>query len=398
MPKQNTSEENTKEQKIEKRTKILISLSIFLSLTLIAIVLIQFNIPQRLLSSNNILNILDTNYIYANKKSTILSETLLDLPQEPKTEESPINGQLFTKEEMTELMKLRPVAVMISNHADARPVSGLSSADLVIESLVEGGITRNMAFFWSETPEKVGSVRSARQYFLEWLSPYDPLYIHVGCASTTNPRTNACDHLFSYNLKDVSYFGSWRTTDAIAPHNAFSSVTYAREYGEARDWSGFPDDFESWKFKEDLDITKRGEAYRYEIVFHKTLNYGGLYDTIWEYDRLTNSYKRYIGGEIDIDANNGQQITAKTVVVQKIKMVSAYDDKGRIIQDTIGGGEAVILMDGKEIYGTWKKTDRMDRTTYYDNRGNEIEFNRGRIWISAISDTVGNFEIEDKAD
>jgi hypothetical protein len=74
-------------------------------------------------------------------------------------------------------------------------------------------------------------------------------------------------------------------------------------------------------------------------------------------------------------------------------MVSAYDDKGRIIQDTIGEGKAIILMDGKEIYGTWKKTNRMDRTTYYDSTGNEIEFNRGKIWIAAISNTVGDFQI-----
>ena len=393
MPKQITLEENTTEKKRDTRTNILIYLSIFLFLILIVILLIKFNIPQHFIFSNNTLITADTNYISAKKKINILSQTLVDIPNEPKTEESPINGQLFTKEEMTELMKLRPVAVMISNHADARPVSGLSSADLVIESLVEWGITRNMAFFWSEVPEQVGSVRSARQYFLEWLSPYDPLYIHVGCADTTNPRTDACDHLFSYNLKDVSYFGSWRTTDAYAPHNAFSSVTYAREYGEDRDWSGFPEDFESWKFKDDLDYPKRGNAYRYEMVFHKTLNNRGLYDTIWEYDKLTNTYKRYIGGDIDIDANNGKQITAKNVVVQKTKMVSAYDDKGRIIQDTIGEGEVIILVDGIEIYGTWKKNDRMDRTTYYDDNGNEIEFNRGKIWIAAISEEVGNFEI-----
>jgi hypothetical protein len=393
MPKQNTSEENTKEK---TRTTILISISIFLFLILIIIILIKFNIPQHFLFSQKTLNIVDTEYIYAKKNTTILSSVLVDIPNEPKTEESPINGQLFTTEEMNKLMKDRPVAVMISNHADARPVSGLTSADLVIETLAEWGITRNMAFFWSETPEKVGSVRSTRQYFLEWLSPYDPLYIHVGCAQTTNPRTNACDHLFSYNLKDVSYFGSWRTTDTYAPHNAYSSVTYAREYGEERGWNGFPDNFESWKFKNDLDFTKRGDGYRYKIIFHKTLNNRGLYDTIWEYDQLTNSYKRWIGGDIDIDKENGKQITAKNIVIQKIKMVSAYDDKGRIIQDTIGEGEAIILMDGKEIYGTWKKNDRMDRTTYYDDSGNEIEFNRGKIWIAAISDTVGDFEIIDK--
>jgi hypothetical protein len=392
MPKENTSDKNTEEEKKPTKRIILISLSILFFLIIVVILLIQLNIPLYFLSPEDIVYI-DTDYLYANNKTTQFFPIPVDLPNEPKTEESPINGQLFTKEEMNKLMKDRPVAVMISNHEAARPVSGLSSADLVIETLAEWGITRNMAFFWSQTPEKVGSVRSTRQYFLEWLSPYDPLYIHVGCADTTNPKTDACDHLFSYNLKDVSYFGSWRTTDAYAPHNAFSSVTYARNYGEERGWSGFPNDFESWKFKGDLDYSQRGDAYRYKIIFHTKLNNRGLYDTIWEYDKLTNSYKRWIGGDIDIDKENGQQITAKSIVIQKINMVSAYDDKGRIIQDTIGEGKAIILMDGKEIYGTWKKTNRMDRTTYYDSTGNEIEFNRGKIWIAAISNTVGDFQI-----
>jgi hypothetical protein len=373
----------------------LISTSILIFLTLNIFAFFCFGFYKYLFNPKNILDIQNTTYIQVQKNTNEFQSIQLDTPNEPKTEESPLNGQLFKKDEMSTLMQKRPVAVMISNHADARPVSGLSSADLVIESLVEWGITRNVAFFWSKTPEKVGSVRSTRQYFLEWVSPYDPLYIHVGCASTNNPRTNACDHLFSYNVKDVSYFGSWRSNDGgrIAPHNAYSSVAYAIEFGEDRGWTAFPDNLESWKYKHDLDISKRGNGYRYEIIFHKSLNNRGLYNTIWEYDPLTNSYKRWIGGQMDIDQENGSQVTAKNVVVQKINMVSAYDDKGRIIQDTIGEGDAIILMDGEEIYGKWEKTNRMDRTTYYDNSGDEIQFNRGKIWVAAIPKTVGEFEI-----
>lgn len=405
MPKKNISNKNTKKQEREVKTKtkkkgkkkniikyILISTSVISFLTIVITLFIYFDIYKYFLPSKNIIT---TDYLTTEKKDSPFSPLSLNTPNKPKTEESPINGDLFTEEEMNELMKRRPVAVMISNHADARPLSGLTSADLVIETLVEWGITRNIAFYWTQTPEKVGSVRSTREYFLEWLSPYDALYIHVGCASTTNSRTNACEHLFTYNIQDVSYFGSWRVNDGTtyAPHNAFSSVVYALEYGEERGWSGFPESFESWKFKKDADLSERGDAYRYKIVFHKWSNYGGLYDTIWEYDILTNSYKRWIGGEMDIDQENNQQVTAKTVIVQKINMVSANDDKGRIIQDTIGEGEAIFLMDGKEIYGKWEKTTRMDRTTYYDNEGKEIKFNRGQIWIAAIAETVGEFEI-----
>ena len=381
---------------VSKKKSILILSGIGLLLILGIVAFYYFGIyrynPRP--KDENIVNV-TSNYIYSKDTPQIFAHILVNTPQEPRTEESPINGLLFTKSEMEELMKRRPAAVMISNHAAARPVSGLSSADLVIETLAESGITRNVAFFWSQAPEKVGSLRSARQYFLEWISPYDPIYIHVGCADTDDPRTDACDHLFSYNIKDISYIGSWRMNDGrrFAPHNAYSSVISSWDYAKKQGWDGFPEEFESWKFKNDADLDQRGDAYRYKVIFHTKLNNGGLYDTIWEYDKTTNSYKRWVGGKVDIDQENNIQVTAKVVVIQEINMTPAYDNKARIIQDTIGTGDAIILMDGKEINGTWKKTSRTDRTTYYDSSGNEIQFNRGRIWIEAVAQSVGEFDI-----
>lgn len=75
---------------------------------------------------------------------------------------------------MDVLKKRRPVAVMINNHSEARPQSGLNSADIVYETNAESGITRYLGIFWSSAPEKVGPVRSLRQYYLEWASEYDP--------------------------------------------------------------------------------------------------------------------------------------------------------------------------------------------------------------------------------
>jgi hypothetical protein len=342
----------------------------------------------------NILQV-EKNYITASNRPNLFAQLLVNSPQEPRTEESPLNGLLFTKSEMEELMDRRPVAVMINNHAAARPQSALTDADIVYEVLVESGITRHLAFFWSKGPQKVGPIRSARQYYLEWLSPYDPIYIHDGCASTDDPRTNACGNIYSYNIKDIATTGAWRWNDGrrYAPHNEYSSVLSAWDYAADRGWDSFPEDFESWKFKNDAEQNERGDGYRYEIVFHTRLNNSGSYDATWQYDPATNSYKRWIGGRIDVDQETNSQVTAKTVIVQETSLTPAYDSKGRIIIDTIGQGDAVILMDGKEIDGSWKKTNRTDRTTFYDDDGNEIEFNRGRIWISVITQTTSEFDI-----
>ncbi len=320
---------------------------------------------------------------------------LLSQPNEPKTEVSPLNGLLFTKKEMDLLKGRRPVAVMINNHSEARPQSGLNSADIVIEAHAEGGITRYLGIFWSSAPAKVGPIRSLRQYYLEWLSEYDPILIHDGCAESTNPKTNACGNLHAYGIKDIGTTGAWRYNDGrrVAPHNEYSSITNAWEYSKKVNWNSFPSNLQSLEFKKDADITERGKQTVVKTVFHMRLNNSGQYDAIWSYDPQTNSYYRKIGGSIDIDQETNTQLNAKNVVIQQVKMVPSGDGTARVIIDTIGEGDAVILQDGKIINGRWKKTSRLDRTKYYDSSGKPIKFNRGRIWIVALPQANGKFDI-----
>ncbi len=319
---------------------------------------------------------------------------LLEEPEQPRTEESPLNGLLFTKKEMDEMKTRRPVAVMINNHVQARPQSGLSSADIVFETNAESGITRYLAIFWSNAPEKVGSIRSLRQYYLEWLSEYDPILIHDGCAETDSPLTNACGNIYTYGTKDISTYGSWRLNDGVrfAPHNEYSSITNAWEYAKKMNWNTFPS-ISGWQFKKDASLEDRGQRTLVKLVFHKEINNNGLYDVTWTYDRPTNTYLRKVGNKIDIDQENNTQVSAKNVVIQQVQMSLAGDDHGRLVIKTIGEGDAVILQDGKIINGTWKKTSRLDRTKYYDSEGKQISFNRGKVWIEAIGKGVGEFNI-----
>ena len=318
----------------------------------------------------------------------------IPIPSEPRTESSPINGELFTKTEIKDLSTKRPVAVMINNHVVARPQSGLNSADVVYETLVESGITRYLAIFWSEAPKKVGPIRSARQYYLEWLSPYDPLFIYDGCASTTDPRTNACGNIYTYNIKNLATIGAWRWNDGkrYAPHNEYSSILTAWDYAKKRNWDSMPK-VESWSFKRDLSSDERGLQTKVKIVFHERLNNSGAYDVIWTYDSKSNSYFKQTGGKADIDQETNTQVYAKNIIIQETTYTPSYDSAGRVILTTIGGGKATYLIDGKIITGTWKKSSRTDRTNYYDKDGNDIEFNRGRIWVSVISRSVGKFDI-----
>ncbi len=337
---------------------------------------------------------LNNEYLLSNSNPFSFFRNLVKSPEEPRTEVSPINGLLFTKTEMKELKSKRPVAVMMNNHAGARPQSGLNSADIVYETDVEGGITRYLAIFWSDSPKKVGPIRSARQYYLEWLSPFDPLFVYDGCASSNDVRVNACGNIYSYNLKNIATIGAWRWNDGrrYAPHNEYSSVSNTWEYAKKVGWDSFPN-VEGWKFKSDAGISERGAKSKVSVIFHQRLNNAGLYNTIWTYDPKSNNYLRQVGGKVDIDQETNTQVYAKNVIIQEVSLTPTYDEKSRIIIETIGQGKAVYLIDGKVTEGTWKKTSRTDRTTYYDSKGEEVHFNRGRTWIAAIPRSEGKFDI-----
>ena len=107
-------------------------------------------------------------------------------PSVPRDQICPLNGQKYTSQEKEIWEKRRPLAVMIENSAEARPHSGLSRADIVFEALAEGWITRFMSIFYCNTPMEniaIAPVRSARTYFIDWVSEYDGLYTHVGGAN-----------------------------------------------------------------------------------------------------------------------------------------------------------------------------------------------------------------------
>ena len=314
-------------------------------------------------------------------------------PSEPRIKENPINGNLLTASEFDEYSDRRPVAVMINNHYAARPSSNLQKADIIYETLVESGITRHMAVFWQNAVTKVGSIRSARQPYLEWLSEYDAIYIHDGYASSTDPRINAGGNIWNYDIHSISTQGAWRDSTRFAPHDEYSSIAYALDIGEKNGWTGMISDFAPWKFKNDATSEERGDLDRVDIKFHTRLTNGGMYDVSWQYQKNTNSLLRSIGGVQDIDLESGDQLRAKTVIIQETSIIPSGDEKAHVITRTTGEGDALIIQDGKVIEGKWEKKSRTSRTRYYNRDGRELLINRGLIWVEIISTDDSSFAI-----
>ncbi|MFH0819176.1 MAG: DUF3048 domain-containing protein [Patescibacteria group bacterium] len=278
-----------------------------------------------------------------------------------------------------------PLAVMIENLAssEVRPQSGLNDAEIVYEVIVEGGITRFLAIYSSETEiKKIGPVRSARNTFLEFVSEYDALYIHAGGSP------NALQAIDGLKINDCSGLSSdgrfyWRDQQFFAPHNLFTSsqlLTYALR---DKNLLSLNSNFTSWQFKNDEDENSKIENSKLinniEIDFSEP-----NYAVKWEYNPKKNNYLRLNGGQKHTDALTGKQLTAKNVIIEIVPPATSIDDEGRVDFSVTGSGPAIIFQDGKKISGTWEKSSRTERTLYFNESHKEIEFNRGKIWIEIL--------------
>lgn len=314
----------------------------------------------------------------------------------------PLDGKLYSQSDSAEWQKHRPLGVMIENSTDARPQSGLSSADIVYETLAEGGITRFMGVFYCNTVDtEVGPVRSARTYFLDWISEYDGLYAHVGGANTPG-LADALSQIVNYKIKDLNQFNIgfptfWRDYNRLGrtvatEHTMYSSTNKLWQVGTDRGW-GYTDSsgtawnttFTSWKFSDSLSTPNPSPT-----TSDITVNFEGVnnnYTAQWHYDASCNCYQRKTGGVNHIDLDTNKQLSPVNIVVQfetENRANDGYTGNEHLLFGTIGKGDALFFMNGQIIKGYWSKASRTARTKYTDSSGNEIVFARGQIWIQTV--------------
>jgi hypothetical protein len=328
-------------------------------------------------------------------------------PLVPRTETCPINGMMYTKQESEIWAKRRPLAVMIENHAESRPQSGLSFADVVYEAVAEGGITRFMGVFYCGIAVRnvnLAPVRSARTFFLPWVLEYDALYNHVGGAGlcnddTVDDRAKALCQIEQYKIKDMDQFGisfptCFRNYDRLShpvatEHTMVCSSDKLIKLAAERGWTNidakgisWDKNFTSWKFKDDTKESDRGSSFSASFVAWK--GYEKDYGVQWVYDHTANIYKRYNGGVSHLDLETNKQLTAKVVVILFAKETGPVDDHMHLLYNNIGGGNGLVFQDGKVQNVNWKKPIRNARTQFFDTNGKEVSINRGQIWIEML--------------
>lgn len=336
-------------------------------------------------------------------------------PNLPKTEPCPLNGDLYSTQQRDWWLKHRPLGVMIENSSDARPQSGISFADVTYEAVAEGGITRTLNIYYCQDAPLVGPVRSARTYFVDWVSEYGdyPLYAHVGGANTPGPA-DALGQISSYGwdqyndlnqfylgfptyYRDYTRQGHTVATEHTmyaAPDNLWKvgadhGLTNVDKNGKSWDTN-----FVKYSFKDDAPASGRPASQTVHVQFWADQP---DYDVDWIYDSKNNIYLRNNGGAPHIDRDTNKQLTAKNIVVIYMGQQHAddgYVDNEHLLFQDIGSGKAVVFMDGKEITGTWSKASRTARTLVYDSQGNPITFDRGHIWFEVLPLETGTITVK----
>ncbi|MDQ3854766.1 MAG: DUF3048 domain-containing protein [Chloroflexota bacterium] len=273
----------------------------------------------------------------------------------------------------------RPLMIMVENHPDARPQTGLDKADIVYEAPAEYGIPRFLAIYITRDAKVVGPVRSTRTYYVAWAKEYDGLYLHAGGSpmGLSWIRQLKLDSIDALRYSSNAY---WRDTSRVAPHNLYTNTTQLRKT-IAKD-KNLQHHKGSWGGIHRSNKPTVGTAEGTEVK----ITYNNAYNVTYFYDAKSGVYKREMLDEPHKDRETKRQYTASAVVVQSISMwLIKGDEKGRIEAQVQADKKPVLVFqNGRVIKGYWSKDKRDTPTEYTTRDGKPILFKRGPIWIQMV--------------
>jgi hypothetical protein len=298
---------------------------------------------------------------------------------------SPFTGEIV---EDPEWLNRRPIAVKLSNSPASytRPQSGLNQSDFVYEHTTEGGITRFTAIIYSQTPPRMGPVRSARLIDVELPAMYDAALAYSGASTGVNQRLNASD--FSGRILRTNNPGYYRTgeTDKPYEHTFYARPEVLWESMEASGLNRRPQTGTTLAF---TSIPPDGgrPGSRGRINYNWTL-------VEWRYDEADGRYYRWTDGEPHLDGNTLEQVNAANII-----MLSPFHVEDATICEEIrdgvcvhlsvqiqiwGSGSGLILRDGQVYDVVWHREGRNDILSFTDPHGNPFPLQIGNSWVQLI--------------
>ena len=301
-----------------------------------------------------------------NKETAVSEEKNVE---EPKVEEKKV--QIFQGND-------RPIAVMIDNHSGAWPQAGLQKAYMIYEIIVEGGETRLMALFKGAEVEKIGPVRSARHYFLDYAMENDAIYVHFG----ESPQADSDIKKYSINEIDgIAEDGTtfWRVKDKAAPHNAVTSTAKLIESAKNKKYKMTSKEESVLNYVTEEVNLENGQG-----AVSVTIPHSQLQTVKYVYDEENKVYEIYARGKEQTDWGTKDTITTKNIIITFCDNYTLTDteNKGRQGLKNIGTFDGYYITNGKAIKIKCIKEARDEQTKYQDLEGNEIKINDGNTFVN----------------
>lgn len=314
-------------------------------------------------------------------------ETVIEQPEKEtenvEKEETPEFSAYFplTGIGTEESIEGRAVTVMVNNHPKARPQSGLNRADIVYEVLAEGNVTRFLAIFQSEKPEKIGPVRSARDYYIELAKGYNALFIAHGYSPDAK---DMLDHGYIDHLNGMEYDGTLfkRADFRVAPHNSYITYEKILEGAEKNNYSmkHSPEAIQFLSEEEQEELNGQA-ANKVTVSYFNDPSFTATY----EYDSASGKYKRFSAGEQTVDYDSGDSVLLDNVFIVETNH-QTYDDAGRRNIDLTSGGRAYLIQKGLVREVQW--TNDNGRILPVVN-GAVGGFIPGKTWINIVPSNPG---------
>jgi hypothetical protein len=287
--------------------------------------------------------------------------------KKPSPSVAPLTGLPYPKH----LLKNRSaLTIKIDNTPEAHPQFGISEADVVYEEIVEGGITRLAAIFYSHLPSIVGPVRSVRRTDREIVFPIGGIFAFSGGAeyAVKSIETAPVKLYDQFNAGDTMY----RDPTRPPPHNLLANaILLMKKDGLPRPPPPL------------FTYLSAGKTFQGPPVKAFTVGFESGYAATYAWDSATRSWDRSIFGAPDVTAE-GVRVSPKNVIVMTVNYVGGV---GVIdsFAELLGTGPVEVFSQGRVERGTWSRANLRHPAIYKNAQGKIINLTPGQTWVELMS-------------
>ncbi len=285
----------------------------------------------------------------------------------------------------------RPIAIMVENSPAARPQWGITTPDLVIEGVAEGGITRMMWVYADaeKIPEKVGPVRSARHDYVELAKGMNAIFVHwggsdgsrvgltLGYQTIRNLGVNNVDGMSSgaYFYRDTTRSTSIEHRGCTSRTNIINAIAKLGYSTKQTDNSWVP--YIATSNTKTLDVTTKCS----EISAY--FSNGFVHN--FKYSNAENKYYNYLGSKVMTDGNNGSAMAVENVIILYVPVSTLNTKEGHKewnLESTNGTG--YYAYGGKVVEICWAKAGKSAPLKITTPDGKALEVNQGQTWMGFV--------------